>query len=87
MRRNLWMKAILVVLVLVMIGVSACARPQRLQQSTEAQAPAAATVVAGQVVLPSDGGEQDYISVADEIDKLFQELEGELNTTDTLAEL
>ncbi|WP_298009986.1 MULTISPECIES: hypothetical protein [Anaerolinea] len=83
MRRDLWMKAILVVLVLVMIGVSACARPKRLQQSADAQAPAAA----GQVVLPSEGGEQDYVSVADEMDKLFQELEEELNNTDTLADL
>lgn len=86
MRRSLWAKGMLAVLALVMVGVSACARLQGLRPSADAQAPAAATAAAGQS-LPLTGEEQEYVSVAEEIDQLFRELEANLNRTDTLADL
>lgn len=88
MRRILWSSLVVTLLVVVILSLSACARPQRWRQPQEAQAPAATATLAGQMAQEiTTGGEQEYTSVAEEIDKLFQELEKELNQTDTLADL
>ncbi|BAJ65169.1 MULTISPECIES: hypothetical protein [Anaerolinea] len=86
MRRNTWMSIVLVVLVIVL--VSACSRAQRWRDVDQAQVSTATPIAVVQTAQGiASGAENEYVSVAEEIDSLFQELEKELNQTDILSDL
>lgn len=86
MRRNTWMSIVLVVLVIVL--VSACSRAQRWRNVDQAQVSTATPIPVVQTAQGiASGTEDEYVSVAKEIDSLFEELEKELNQTDILSDL
>lgn len=86
MRRNTWMSIVLIVLVIVL--VSACSRAQRWRDVDQAQVSTATPIAVVQTAQSiASGAEDEYVSVAEEIDSLFQELEKELNQTDILSDL